>query len=280
MKLISFEMNGQERVGRLSPDNRSVQPIRGAESMLSLIEHWDGKLDLEDSVPMSEVRLLAPIPKPCRDIICLGMNYQKHADEAERVNAAAYGRTAGYAVYFSKGVYECTPDGAAIESHSALTAQLDYEAELAVILGKTVRDLTPGEVPGAIFGYTVINDVSSRDVQTQHKQFFFSKSLDSFAPMGPCIVTADEFEFPPVRTVWSRVNGELRQTGVTDQLLFSLTHILTELTAGMTLPAGTIIATGTPAGVGMGFEPPRFLRPGDVVECGIEGIGTITNTVV
>lgn len=280
MKLVSFEMNGLERVGRLSPDGKAVQPIRGADSMLSLIEHWDGKLDLEDSVPTSEVRLLAPIPRPGRDIICLGMNYARHSAEMERKNADAFSKQAGYAVYFSKGVYECTPDGGAIESHPALTSQLDYEAELAVIVGRTVRDLTPEQVPGAIFGYTVINDVSTRDVQTQHKQFYFGKSLDTFAPMGPCIVTADEFEFPPARTVWSRVNGELRQNAVTDQLIFSLTHILTELSSGMTLPAGTIIATGTPAGVGMGFDPPRFLRPGDVVECGVEGIGTITNTVV
>jgi len=280
MKLVSYAYQGTEYVGVLTADEKTVRPVLGVSSMLELIRCWDGKPVLGESVEWAAVEKRAPIPYPNRDIICLGMNYAKHTAEMERKNQASFGRNAGKAVYFSKGVFECTPDGAEIDLHSDLTSQVDYEAELAVILGRDVRNLTPEEVPGCIFGYSVINDVSARDLQQQHKQFYFGKSLDTHAPMGPCILTADEMEFPPRRMVWCRVNGELRQNGVTDQMIFTITDILCELSRGMTLPAGTIIATGTPEGVGMGFDPPRFLQSGDVVECGVEGIGTITNKVV
>ena len=130
-----------------------------------------------------------------------------------------------------------------------------------------------------IFGYTIVNDVSAREVQTSHKQFYFGKGLDGFTPIGPCITTADEIAFPPALRISSRVNGELRQDSTTDLLITGIGEIIQELSSGMTLLPGTIIATGTPAGVGMGFDPPKFLKPGDVVECTIEGIGTLRNTV-
>jgi 2-keto-4-pentenoate hydratase/2-oxohepta-3-ene-1,7-dioic acid hydratase in catechol pathway len=158
--------------------------------------------------------------------------------------------------------------------------RLDYEAELAVIIGRTARNLSAAEAPAHIFGYTVLNDVSARDLQTAHKQWYFGKSLDGFTPMGPCIVTADEISFPPRLAIRSYVNGELRQNSTTDLLITGIADILAELSSGITLLPGTILATGTPAGVGMGFDPPKFLRPGDVVECEIEGIGTLRNTVV
>ena len=279
MKLISFTHKDEERVGVLSGDGLMVYPIAGVNTMLELIAQWDGMPVTEAPVSMDEVQKRAPIPHPIRDIICLGMNYPQHSAEMERKNLSSFGKNIGRAVYFTKGVRSCTADGAVIESHGELTRELDYEAELAIILGRDVRDLTPEQVPGAIWGYTVLNDVSARDLQQAHKQFYFGKSLDSFAPMGPCVVTADEVEFPPRRMVWSRVNGELRQCGVTDQMIFSISDILCELTKGMELPAGTIIATGTPEGVGMGFDPPRYLQKGDVVECGVEGIGVITNVI-
>lgn len=280
MKLVSFVYEGKEQAGVLSEDGKSVYPVAGAETMLELISKWDGHPGLEEAISLDTVKLLAPIPRPGRDIICLGMNYPKHSAEMERKDIGSYGKNGNRAVYFTKGVHRCTADGDPIESHSELTGQLDYEAELAVILGREVHDLSPVDVPGAIFGYTVINDVSARDMQQAHKQFYFGKSLDGFAPMGPCILTADEVEFPPRLIVWSRVNGKLRQSNCTDQMLFSISDILCELSRGMTLPAGTILATGTPEGVGMGFDPPRFLQKGDVVECGVEGIGTITNAVI
>ena len=155
----------------------------------------------------------------------------------------------------------------------------EREVELGVILGKAARNVKAEEAGDYIFGYTVINDVSARDVQTSHKQWYFGKSLDGFTPMGPCIVTADEISFPPALDISSAVNGEPRQHSNTRLFLTSIPALLEELTAGMTLLPGTIIATGTPAGVGMGFDPPKFLQSGDVVECTIQGIGTIRNTV-
>lgn len=280
MRLITFAYENREKPGILSEDGLSVYPMEGIDTMLELISRWNGHPVTGEAIPLSMVEKRAPIPQPNRDIICLGMNYPKHSAEMELKDSGSYSKNANRAVYFTKGVRRCTADGDPIESHPALTRQLDYEAELAVVLGRDVRDLTPEEVPDAIFGYTVINDVSARDLQQAHKQFYFGKSLDSFAPMGPCILTADEVEFPPRRLVWSRVNGELRQANVTDQMIFSVSDILCQLSKGMTLPAGTIIATGTPEGVGMGFDPPRFLQKGDVVECGVEGIGTITNVII
>ena len=182
-------------------------------------------------------------------------------------------------VYFSKRVSEAVPPDGFIESHVGLVERLDYENELAVILGKTARNVKAADAADYIFGYTIVNDVSARDVQTAHKQFYFGKSLDGFTPMGPCIVTADEIAFPPALKISTTVNGELRQDSNTAMFLNGIGEVLEELTAGMTLLPGTIIITGTPAGVGMGFEPPKFLKPGDVVTCEIEGIGVLTNTV-
>ena len=172
------------------------------------------------------------------------------------------------------------PDGGFIEAHTDLVQKLDYECELAVVLGKDAKDVPAGQTKDYVFGYTILNDVSARDVQTAHKQWYFGKSLDGFTPMGPCIVTADEFDtYPPALPIRSRVNGELRQDSNTKLQIFDIDHVIHELSQGMTLKAGTIIATGTPAGVGMGMDPPQFLHPGDTVQCEIEGIGTLTNTV-
>ena len=156
---------------------------------------------------------------------------------------------------------------------------LDYEAELGVIIGRDCKNVSEAEAAQYIFGYTVVNDVSARNLQTAHNQWYFGKSLDGFTPMGPCILTADEGAFPPALAISSSVNGEKRQSSNTDHLIHSVAEIIAELTRGITLRAGTIIATGTPAGVGMGFTPPQFLKKGDVVTCEIEGIGALTNTV-
>ena len=202
-----------------------------------------------------------------------------HAEESARYKKEAFGGERPFAVYFSKRVSEATGTGAEIPSHKELVQDLDYEAELAVIIGKDAKNVPVSEVKNYIFGYTVINDVSARTLQTRHKQWYFGKSLDGFLPMGPCIVTTEEFPYPPRLSIQSRVNGELRQDSSTELMIFGIDHVVSELSAGMTLKAGTIIATGTPAGVGMGFDPPRFLKPGDVVECSIEGIGTLVNRV-
>ena len=170
-------------------------------------------------------------------------------------------------------------DGGSIPAYENLVDSLDYEAELAVVIGKDAKNVSKEDAYDYIFGYTILNDMSARNLQTRHKQWYFGKSLDGFTPIGPCIATIDAFQNPPALAIKSYVNGELRQNSNTNLLIFDIAHIISELSQGMTLKAGTIIATGTPAGVGMGFVPPNFLKPGDVVACEIEGIGTITNTI-
>lgn len=226
-----------------------------------------------------DVRLLSPIPHPMQDVICLGLNYTEHAEEAAAYSEESFTSKDRYPVYFSKRVNRSPGDGEAVSAYTGLVDSLDYEAELAVIIGKDVKGVSPEEAKDCIFGYTILNDFSARNLQTRHTQWYLGKSLDGYTPMGPCIVTADEFAFPPKLHIRSLVNGEVRQDSTTDMLIFGIDHIIADLSAGMTLRAGTIISTGTPKGVGMGFDPPKFLQAGDTVTCEIEGIGTLTNVI-
>lgn len=281
MKLVTYLQAGTKHVGLLSADGTAVRPLP-CPDMNALIESGDlagTAARAGEAIPLDAVRLLAPIPRPRQDIVCLGMNYKAHLEEAAGYDAGAFAKEKPVAVYFSKRVTEAVAPEGFIQSHRGLVERLDYEAELAVILGRTARNVKAAEAGDYIFGYTIVNDVSARDVQTGHKQWYFGKSLDGFTPMGPCVVTAEEIPFPPALAISARVNGETRQSSSTSLLINSIAGVLEELTAGMTLLPGTIIATGTPAGVGMGFDPPRFLKPGDVVECEIEGIGILRNTV-
>ena len=282
MKLVTYLQNGKEAVGVLSVDGSVVRPLPFAD-MNTLIEAPREQLlaaveAAKDALPLSAVTLLAPIPRPRQDIICLGMNYRDHLTEAANYDSA-FAKERPVTVYFSKRVSQAVAPEGFIERHADLTNRLDYENELAVIIGKSAKNVKAADAADYIFGYTIVNDVSAREVQTSHKQFYFGKGLDGFTPMGPCITTADEIAFPPALTLTTRVNGELRQNSNTELLLNSIAEIIQELSSGMTLLPGTIIATGTPAGVGMGFDPPKFLKSGDVVECSIEGIGTLRNTV-
>ena len=286
MKLVTYQYDGIERVGALTPDGAAILPLPYPDmntliesaSFADLLSAASAAESSGASVPAAEAVLLAPIPRPRQDIICLGMNYRDHLTEAANYDSA-FAKERPVTVYFSKRVSQAVAPEGFIERHAGLTERLDYENELAVILGKTARDVKAADAADYIFGYTIVNDVSAREVQTAHKQFYFGKSLDGFTPMGPCITTADEIAFPPALTLTTLVNGELRQNSNTSLLLNSIAEIIEELSSGMTLLPGTIIATGTPAGVGMGFDPPKFLASGDVVECTIEGIGTLRNTV-
>ena len=286
MKLVTYQYDGIERVGALTPDGAAILPLPYPDmntliesaSFADLLSAASAAESSGASVPAAEAVLCAPIPRPRQDIICLGMNYRDHLTEAANYDSA-FAKERPVTVYFSKRVSQAVAPEGFIERHAGLTERLDYENELAVIIGKTARDVKAADAADYIFGYTIVNDVSAREVQTSHKQFYFGKSLDGFTPMGPCITTADEIAFPPALRISSRINGELRQDSTTDLLITSIADIIEELSSGMTLLPGTIIATGTPAGVGMGFDPPKFLKPGDVVECSIEGIGTLRNTV-
>ena len=286
MKLVTYQYDGIERVGALTPDGAAILPLPYPDmntliesaSFADLLSAASAAESSGASVPAAEAVLCAPIPRPRQDIICLGMNYRDHLTEAANYDSA-FAKERPVTVYFSKRVSQAVAPEGFIERHAGLTERLDYENELAVILGKTARDVKAADAADYIFGYTIGNDVSAREVQASHKQFYCGKSLDGFTPMGPCITTTDEIAFPPALTLTTLVNGELRQNSNTSLLLNSIAEIIEELSSGMTLLPGTIIATGTPAGVGMGFETPKFLASGDVVACTIEGIGTLRNTV-
>ena len=263
MKLITYRYENTEHVGVLTADETAVHPLPYGD-MITLIEGQLSAAAAAESLPISTVEVLAPIPRPRQDVICLGINYKAHADEAEQYSDA-FKKEKPIPIYFSKRVSEAVGPGGYIESHPGLVERLDYEAELAVIIGKTAKNVPAEQAEEYIFGYTILNDVSARVLQTSHKQWYFGKSLDGFTPMGPAIVTADEIPFPPKLRICACVNGEVRQDSTTDLLITGIADIIAELSSGMTLLPGTVIATGTPAGVGMGFDPPKFLKCGDSV---------------
>lgn len=275
MKLVSFQYNGRERAGIL--EGASVLPLPA--TMNDVIADPDLLRHPMEAIPLDAVRLLAPVPHPRQDIICLGLNYTEHAEEAYDYSQQAFSANRDYPVFFSKRGTYCQGSGAPIPAHADLTQRLDYEAELAIILGRDALNVSESEAEDTLFGYTIINDVSARDLQTRHKQWYFGKSLDGFCPMGPCIVTRDDIAWPPALDISTWVNGELRQRSNTRMLIHSIAEIICTLSRGMLLKAGTIIATGTPKGVAMGMEQPTFLTAGDTVVCEIEGIGRLENTV-
>ena len=288
MRLITCEIDGgKPQVAVIGEDNLVYGFPCENISMTEFIKRYGDRVREEaeeaissgQGIPLEEVRLLAPIPYPEQDILCLGMNYHDHVAEAEKFDAAFQADKAK-AVYFSKRVNCCPGHNGEFSCHSNLTSMADYEVELAVIIGKDAFHVSYEDAEDYIFGYTIINDVTAREVQTGHNQWYFGKSLDGFSPMGPWIVTKEEISYPPKLEIKSFVNGELRQNSTTDCLIHSISEIISELSSGMTLKAGTVIATGTPEGVGMGMNPPVFLKPGDEVVCFIEGIGELKNIVV
>ena len=281
MKLITCLYKGEERVGALTEEGVAFLPYPDMNTLIETLPPAAFAVtSTAKPVPLEDVTLLAPIPRPRQDVICLGMNYRDHEKEAAKYDAEAFKKEKPAAVYFSKRVSRAgDPDGD-IPRYEGLVERLDYEAELAVIIGKTARNVKAENAGDYVFGYTVLNDVSARDLQTGHKQWYFGKGLDGFTPMGPCILTADEgIAFPPALDISCAVNGEERQRSNTSLLIHGVPEIIEELSRGMTLLPGTIIATGTPAGVGMGFDPPKFLEAGDIVECSIQHIGTLRSTV-
>jgi 2-keto-4-pentenoate hydratase/2-oxohepta-3-ene-1,7-dioic acid hydratase in catechol pathway len=229
--------------------------------------------------PWGEVTPLAPIPEPRRNILCLGKNYLEHAQEV----AAKMKQSSGpprRPIIFTKATTAVIAAGEPIPSYPDYTQKLDYEAELALIIGSGGRDIAPEQAWEHVFGYTAINDISARDLQKEHLQWFRAKSLDGFAPMGPVVVHRSVMPAPADIKVQCFVNGEQRQSARFDQLIFDVPEIIAVLSAGMTLLPGDIIATGTPAGVGMGFTPPKYLQPGDEVVVDITGVGALRNPVV
>lgn len=281
MRLRTFKHNNNVKVGIVKDNFVYTLPFNSMNELIDSNKSTHELLDLvSDKINVEETETLAPIHNPKQDIICLGINYMAHAEESARYKKEAFGGDRPFAVYFSKRANECVATEGNIPSYPELVDSLDYECELAVIIGKNAKNVSEENAFDYVFGYTILNDVSARNLQTRHKQWYFGKSLDGFCPMGPDIITEDEFDRPPVLTIQSYINGELRQNSNTGLLIFNIPHVISELSQGTTLKAGTIISMGTPAGVGMGFQPPKFLKKGDVIECRIEKIGSLKNYVI
>ena len=285
MKLATFTHAGRRQVGRIDADRVTPLAVDAGQGLQALIEQIaaGGAVPAAASRPLqlAQVQLEAPLPRPRRNVFCIGLNYRSHAAElaARGFNGAksADDLIPKAAVAFSKVPESVIGPGAAIEIPVASTA-IDYEAELAVVIGKPGKRIARAQAMDHVFGYTIVNDVTARDLQKRHQQWLIGKSCDTFCPMGPWLVTRDQLDGGRLGVrLW--VNDELRQDGHTSDLVFDIPSIIEALSAAMTLLPGDVIATGTPAGVAMAFDPPRWLRSGDLVRVEIDGIGTLENPV-
>jgi 2-keto-4-pentenoate hydratase/2-oxohepta-3-ene-1,7-dioic acid hydratase in catechol pathway len=291
MKLATILHDGLPAVAVIDTDKQQAflladivtgMPANIAGNMVSAIAHY-GKARLPASgvgIDLDRVKLLAPILTPPQNILCVGKNYHDHAKEFTKsgfdAGATAADAVPEYPIVFTKPFSSISGPYDDIPLWPGLDQAVDYEAELAVVIGKGGRFIKKEEALNHVFGYTIINDVTARDLQRVHKQWFLGKGIDGFGPMGPWIVTADEVDVGNMRII-CRINGEVRQDSNTSDLIFDVPTLIETISRSVTLSPGDIIATGTPAGVGIGFSPPKFLAEGDVVEIEIEGIGTIRN---
>ncbi|UAK22901.1 fumarylacetoacetate hydrolase family protein [Sphingomonas nostoxanthinifaciens] len=252
-------------------------PVALAE-LAALLDEAKGRWPVGGALPLADVRLLAPIPRPRKNIFGIGLNYIDHVAES----AAALDTSPDLPkkpVIFSKPPTTVIAPGEPIVHVAAITQQLDWEVELAAVIGTTAKRVERADALAHVFGYTVMIDVSARD-NRRAGQWIYSKGQDTFAPMGPCIVTADELPEPQTMDLWLTVNGVEKQRSNTSHMLFKVDELIADISQGITLEPGDIIATGTPEGVGAGRTPQEWLWPGDVVECGVEGIGTLRHPIV
>lgn len=278
MKLVRFERDGGAALGMVRDD--TVVPVKSYPTMLALIEAGaDGlarvRTETETgagAVPLASVALLAPVERPGK-YLAIGMNYAKHLEEADRLGV----KRSAHQTWFNKQV-TCI-SGPYDDIDPGVTEKLDYEVELAAVIGRRAKHVGEEDASAYVFGYTVANDVSARDWQFHTPTFTMGKSFDTHGPIGPWIVTADEVPDPHDLRLRAWVNGELRQDNNTGQMIHSLWKQIAYLSQAFTLEPGDLIATGTPEGVGVGMDPQRFLQPGDVVRCEVEGIGAIENRV-
>ncbi|WP_246247174.1 fumarylacetoacetate hydrolase family protein [Piscibacillus halophilus] len=280
MKLLSFQLEGTTHWGILKDDGiyYSDHLMTYFPNLLSVIQnfhHLNLEQDLNKFVTLDEVNILPPY-QPNKNIMCIGKNYREHALEMTSNDPTSIPKAP---VVFTKSPTCVIGQDQTILAHTNVTNQLDYEGELAVVIGKKGINISKEEALDFVFGYTILNDITARDLQKKHQQFFKGKSLDTFAPFGPVIVSADEIPDVQNLHIQTKVNDEVRQDGNTNDMIFSVADLIEVLSEGMTLEPGDVIATGTPSGVGKGFSPPRFLNPGDQVSITIEGIGTLQNIV-
>lgn len=290
MQYVSVHDGISERWGILSRDSALLAPreqdwpgdllsfIRGdaetRQRQVSELQSGHG-----ENWRKEDVQLIAPLPRPPRNIMCLGLNYADHAAESQRAKGQDFQRPE-HPVVFTKATSSVTGPYTDIPLDTTLTTQLDWEVELGVVIGTGGRNIPESQALSHVFGYTVINDLSARDLQFLHKQFFLGKSLDGSCPMGPVVTEVGAIADPHALSLWCDVNGERQQSGNTADQLFRIPEAIAILSRVMTLEPGDVIATGTPSGVGFAQKPPRFLQPGDIVECGIQDIGVIRNRIV
>lgn len=295
MKFISFKYKDRVQIGFMDKKEQGVYLIndllinkefkdmndfinRVSKKELDKIE--DKILEGDDaSLELEQVKLLSPIPKPLHDIICLGVNYEDHLKESKAAMGSSDFDKVQKPVYFSKRAIEIAGSGQKVRGFFELDKYVDYEVELAIIIGKKGRNIKKKDAEEYIFGYSVFNDLSSRKLQKDHTQWYKGKSLDLYSIMGPSILHKRALPFPIAVDVVSRVNGEIRQNGNTNMLIHDIPSIIEDFSKGITIEPGDIIITGTPAGVGMGFDPPRYLKAGDIVECEIKEIGTLVSII-
>ena len=290
MKLITCQYQSQTYIGIVEGDQAylpALNPVFDQPAWHDMLTLIDSEVDLAavraqcdatTVVALSAVTLCAPIPRPRKNVMCLGLNYFEHVEET----ASQVGRTGKapqYPIVFTKCPTSVIGHEASIPFDPDSCSQLDWEAELGVVLGKGGKKISRDQAMQHVFGYTVINDISARDIQLNHKQYFLGKSIDGGCPMGPYLVTADDIADPQNLNLACRVNGVMKQASNTRHMIFDIPTIIECLSRGMTLEAGDVIATGTPSGVGFVRQPPEYLTPGDVVECEVEGVGVLRNTI-
>lgn len=288
MRVATFSIAGERRVGLVDLEAQTIAPFdfpvdQVSTGILALIERNGSGLPRTLSpVPLAQIEIEAPIPQPRRNIFCVGKNYHEHAHEFARSgfdSSAGAGAIPKHPIIFSKVPESVVADHASVLIDPSVSTAIDYEAELAVIIGKGGRGISKENALDHVWGYTIVNDVTARDLQGKYSQWLIGKSQDTFCPMGPWAVTRDEFD---LETAGIRcfVNEDLRQDSRISLLIFDIPTIIATLSQGITLKPGDIIATGTPVGVGIGFDPPKYLKPGDVVRIEIDGIGTLENRFV
>jgi 2-keto-4-pentenoate hydratase/2-oxohepta-3-ene-1,7-dioic acid hydratase in catechol pathway len=290
MRIASYLNHDEPAVGLVSADLKSVRPYElparqrmlGALPLIEAAARGEALPALGAAVPLDSVRLTAPIPWPRRNIFCVGKNYHAHAKEFAGSgfdsSAKAGGDIPAVPIYFTKVPESVIGPGEPIVIVPAVSDATDYEAELAVVIGRGGKGIKAADAMAHVWGYTIVNDVTARDWQQRHLQWHLGKSFDTYCPMGPWLVSADECD--ATRTgIRCYVNGEERQNANTADLIFDIPTLIETLSAGITLYPGDVIATGTPVGVGIGFKPPKYLKPGDVVRVEIDGIGALQNPV-
>ena len=290
MRLVTLKDPRGVRIGVLDGQG-AVRDLAAADAslprdMVGLIAGgaaaWAAARDAAARAPAVEgAALLAPIPWPAKNVFCVGKNYHEHAKEfaGSGFDATAKEVVPEAPVVFSKPPTSVIGPGEPIPGHLDPTNSVDYEGELAVVIGRGGRGIRKADALSHVFGYTIVNDVTARTLQHKHRQWILGKGIDGFCPMGPAIVTADEVPDPGALRLTTHVNGEKRQDAPVSDLIFDVPTLIETISAGITLQPGDLIATGTPAGVGIGFQPPKFLKPGDVVRVEIAGIGVLENPV-